>query len=143
MIKIIDTDLKEDYLEELEAKEIIIRDFTKLKAYQLSLLLYKEILLIIETLPDYEKWILCDQIRRSSQGICSAIAESQQLYKKREISFLSIGIGSLLETENHLLLAKVSNYITDDKFNELEKIITQIKQLLVIYIRRLLDKKEI
>lgn len=136
-------DAETDYLEELEEKDIIIKDFRKLKAYQLSLEFIKQCFEVINSLPECEKFILQDQLRRSSQSVAAQICEGNtQLYKKREISFLSIAIGSLCESQCHLDIALINGYITKEKHDEIEVIAIEIKKLLVTYIRNLLSSKD-
>lgn len=139
MIKVIDTE--KDNLEALEIKDIIIKDFRKLKAYQLGLNLYEGCNELIKTFPEREKFILADQLNRSSQSVIAQIAEgNSQLYVKKEIQFLSISIGSLCETQSHLDIALVSGYISKEKYKQLDNIAVEIKKLLVTYIRALLEK---
>lgn len=136
-------DAETDYLEELEEKDIVIKDFRKLKAYQLSLEFIKQCLEVINSLPPCEEYILKDQLRRSSQSVAAQICEGNtQLYKKREISFLSIAIGSLCESQCHLDIALINGYITKEKHDEIEVIAIEIKKLLVTYIRNLLSSKD-
>lgn len=136
-------DAETDYLEELEEKDIIIKDFRKLKAYQLSLEFIKQCLEVINSLPPCEQYILKQQLRRSSQSLGAQISEgNSQLYKKREISFLSIAIGSLCESQCHLDIALINGYITKEKHAEIEAIAIEIKKLLVTYIRNLLSSKD-
>lgn len=133
-------DAETDYLEELEEKDIVIKDFRKLKAYQLSLEFIKQCLQVINSLPPCEEYILKDQLRRASQSVSAQICEGNtQLYKKREISFLSIAIGSLCESQCHLDIALINSYITKEKYDEIESIAIEIKKLLVTYIRNLLS----
>ncbi|MDB2102633.1 four helix bundle protein [Clostridium paraputrificum] len=140
MNNIIDTD--RNYLEELEAKDIIIKDFRKLKAFELSLLFYKECLAVINKFPRSEQYILSDQLRRSSQGVVAQIAEGNaNFYKKREIQFVSIATGSLVESQAHLDIALISGYITEDEHRKLDSIAVEIKKLLVVYVRSLLEEK--
>lgn len=133
-------DAETDYLEELEEKDIIIKDFRKLKAYQLSLEFIKQCLEVINSLPPCEEYILKQQLLRASEGVAAQICEgNSQLYKKREVSFLSIAIGSLCESQCHLDIALINGYITKEKYDEIEAVAIEIKKLLVTYIRNLLS----
>lgn len=136
-------DSNEDYLEKLIEKDIKIKDFRKLKAYQLSLDLCKECIEIANNMPSYEIFSLADQIRRSSMGVAAQIAEGNgQLYERKEVQYISIASGSLCETQCWLDLSLINKYITQEKFNELQEISESIKKLLVTYIRNYIDKNK-
>ena len=138
MKTIIDANNK-DYLEEVESKDIMIKDFRKLNAYQLSLEFYNGCLDIIDKLPKCEEYILADQLRRASQGVIAQLAEGNgNFYKKREMQFISIATGSLVECQAHLDIALISGYITIAEHKKLDDIGVEIKKLLVTYIRSIL-----
>lgn len=138
MQQVIDASNKK-YLDELKAEDIYIKDFRKLKAYQLSMGLAVNCIKIADSLPSYEKYVIADQIRRASTGVVAQIAEGNgQFYKKRELQFISTAIGSLCETECWITLCYRCNYIKREKLDELEGLAVEIKSLLVTYIRHLL-----
>lgn len=96
-----------------------ITSFTSLRAWQeahkLTLTIYKE----LKKFPEYEKFGLCDQIRRSSSSISANISEGfSRRTEKDKIHFYYIALGSLTETQNHLLVARDLKYIDEDYFKE-------------------------
>lgn len=139
MIKQINTDDK-NYLESIKAEDIVIKDFRKLRAYQLSLELIKKIIVIANKLPKYETYVLKDQIIRASYGVSAQIAEGNGgLYTKREIQFCSTATASLCEAQAWLDICLLNNYITREEQIKIEKIAIEIKSLLVTYVRGFLQ----
>lgn len=131
-----------DYLKNLNLEDIKIKDFRKLRAFQLSLDLYKGCLTIIDRLPKNEEFILKDQLRGSTQSVVAQIAEGNtQLYTKVECRFISIALGSVGETQAHLDIALISNYITKEEYKKLDNIANEIKSLLICYLREFLKQK--
>ena len=97
-----------------------IKSFTSLIAWQeahkLTLLVYKK----LPGFPDYEKFGLCDQLRRSVTSISSNIAEGfGRQTQKDKIHFYHIANGSLTETQNHILIAKDLGYMRSQDFKEI------------------------
>jgi four helix bundle protein len=98
--------------------------FEKMKAWQearnLVVLVYK----LLDDFPNFEKYALCDQIRRSIVSVPSNLAEgSGRVSPKEQLHFYEISYGSLMESYNQLILAADLKYISND---ELEGIFPQI-----------------
>lgn len=130
-----------DYLKDLKPEDIIIKDFRKLRAFQLSLDFFKECLLVINRLPKYEEYILKNQLRASCQSTIAQIAEgNSQLYTKVECRFISIALGSLCESQAHLDIALISKYITKEEHKKLDDIANEIKSLLICYLREFIKQ---
>ncbi len=65
----------------------------------------------------------CDQIRESSRSGPRNIAEGFGRYRPKEFArFLSIAVGSLEETQNHLHDGAEQNYVDESESAELEKL---------------------
>lgn len=99
----------------------MIKSFLDLDVYKESFALSNEIEEIVKAFPKSEKFLLTDQMRRASRAIPALIAEG---YAKRETllvfkKFLREGIGEANEMINHIAFAKVRNYITREKSEEL------------------------
>lgn len=81
--------------------------FKDLKVWQEAMILVEQTYLITKQLPDFERFALADQLRRSAVSIPSNIAEGQKRYGDAEtIHFCSIAQGSVAELETQLLLAQ-------------------------------------
>jgi four helix bundle protein len=97
------------------------------KSHELVLEIYK----VTVNFPGIERFGLTQQIRRSSASVAANIVEGKSRNTDKEFtSFLYNSRGSLEETRYHLLLSKDLNYIDPDKYEELEKLATEVSFLL-------------
>lgn len=88
--------------------------FQKLIVWQEAEKLVVEVYHLLDSYPQFEKYALCDQIRRAVVSVPSNIAEgSGRRSLKEKIHFLEISYGSLMETFNQLLIAIDLTYITE------------------------------
>lgn len=93
----------------------IVYSFEKLKVWQEAKKLVIDVYHLLDGFPRFEKFALCDQIRRSIVSVPSNIAEgSGRRSLKEQIHFLEIAYGSLMETYNQLLIAIDLTYITEE-----------------------------
>ena len=84
----------------------IVYSFEKLKVWQEAKKLVVDVYHLLDNFPKFEKYALCDQIRRAIVSVPSNIAEgSGRRSLKEQIHFLEIAYGSLMETYNQLLIA--------------------------------------
>ena len=116
------------------------RGFEDLECYQLALDVMAKIHAFSKTLPSDEKYELYAQIRRSSKGVTGNIAEAYGRYHYLDsLHYYSIARGELNETLAHLINARVLEYIKQDDFDALYKLIRQTEQALngfMSYVRR-------
>lgn len=116
------------------------RGFEDLDCYQLALEVMAKIHTFSKSLPPDEKFDMYSQIRRSAKGITGNIGEAYGRYHYLDsLRFYSIARGELNETLAHLIDAKVLNYIDQENFEELYKLIRITEQTLngyMNYIRR-------
>jgi four helix bundle protein len=86
--------------------------------------------------PADEKYVLSDQIRRSSRSVCANLAEAWQKrrYLAAFVSKLNDAETEAAETQVHLEIALRHRYITADTFKRLDdacdKIIGQIVKMI-------------
>jgi four helix bundle protein len=93
--------------------------FQDLEAWKLATELGDLVYRITGTGPVAAQTAFKQQIRESSASAGSNIAEGFGRYYPREnASFVRFAKGSLTETQNHLLLGKRRNWITEAAFNE-------------------------
>jgi len=79
---------------------------------------------------------LCDQIRRCVVSISANIAEGfSRRGKKEKVQFYYIAKGSLTELENHFLIAKDVDYITEKQFGDLLDQMNLVGRLLTGLVR--------
>jgi four helix bundle protein len=99
------------------------RRFEDLVAWQLSCELREEIMAFSARDPTCRDRRFCDQIRDSACSAPSNIAEGFGRFYPREFSrFLSIAAGSLQETRNHLLEARIRGYISAEELERLTRL---------------------
>ncbi len=96
-------------------------NFRDLTVYKKSFRLAMEIFEVTKEFPKEERYSLTDQIRRSSRGVCSCIAEA---YRKRNYSAYFISKPSDADMENSetqawLDFSRACNYLTENKFQDL------------------------
>jgi four helix bundle protein len=97
---------------------------------------------VLPLLPQEEKWVLGEQIRRSSQSIPANIAEGYGRYYYQEgIRFCYIARGSLDETYSHLVYAKSVGYIPTSLFIEQNTKLHELRMMINGYISYLKKTK--
>lgn len=106
--------------------------FEKLNVWQESMDFTVDIYKLTECFPKTEIYSLTDQIRRSSSSISANIAEGcSRQSKKEQAHYTTIAYSSLMETLNHLILARRLNYIEQENLDNLQKQITDIAHKLI------------
>lgn len=101
--------------------------FEKLEVWQKALSLSVTVYKLTEQFPKTEVYALSDQIRRCVASVPANLAEgSARNTSKDQAHFTTIAFSSLMETLNHLILAKELGYIDEDKLNELRILIDEI-----------------
>ncbi|MBK8550873.1 MAG: four helix bundle protein [Ignavibacteria bacterium] len=89
-----------------------MNEYKKLRIWQESVNLVKEIYLITKSFPSEEKYGLTNQLRRSAVSVPSNIAEGAGRNTKGEFkNFLGNANGSLFELETQLIISRDLNYI--------------------------------
>ena len=111
------------------------QNFTDLEVWKKGRLLKNEVFELSKSFPSEEKYKLADQIIRSSRSINAAISEGHGRFTfKDQLHFCIIARGSLSETENHLIDALDCRYISQEKFDNVMKLVTEVGKLLNGYI---------
>jgi four helix bundle protein len=110
------------------------------RSYKYTLSIYK----ITKTFPKDELYSLVNQIRRSSSSISANIAEGCGKSSKLEFQrYLEHALSSAYETENHLLLSKDLDYVSEEDYKLLENELNEIIKMISSYMRELkLDIKK-
>ncbi len=115
--------------------------FETLDVYQKSRELVKDIYLLLEHFPSYEKYSLCDQIRRSAISVPSNLAEGSGRFSiKERVHFVEISYGSLMEVYCQLTIANDLGYYPAEQFQEFKIRIDEISRMLYGLRKSLLDK---
>lgn len=109
-------------------------NFENLKVWQAARILVKEVYLLLEKFPAYERFALADQIRRSVISVASNIAEGKGRETEKEtIHFLSISYGSLMECYCQLTLAMDLNYLSASDLENIKPRFEEIAKMLSGY----------
>lgn len=109
----------------------IVYSFEKLIVWQEAKKLVADVYNLLDSFPKFEKYALCDQIRRAIVSVPSNIAEgSGRKSLKEQIHFLEISYGSLMESYNQLLIAIDLNYITEESVEVIKPSIDAVAKMI-------------
>ena len=109
----------------------LVYSFEKLNVWQEAKKLVGEVYHLLDSFPKFEKYALCDQIRRAIVSVPSNIAEgSGRKSLKEQIRFLEISYGSLMETYNQLLIAIDLTYITEESVEAIKPSIDAVAKMI-------------
>ena len=85
----------------------------------------------LKKFPKEEQYALCDQIRRAAISVTANIAEGYGRATDKDRShFLSISYGSLMETQSHLEISQLLNYITKNELEQVTEKTAEIARML-------------
>ena len=109
-----------------------MRDYTKIKAWQLADDLTVEIYKSTKSFPKDERYALTSQIRRAAYSVPANITEgSSRNSHKDYLHFLYIARGSLSETRYFVHLSERLGYFTKDQAQSLTKQAEEVSKTLV------------
>ncbi len=115
-----------------------MRDFKKVRVWQLARVFTVHIYQMTETFPRQERFRLSNQLCRATASIAANIAEGCSRSTTKDYTrFLEIAIGSANEVENHLILAADLGYIDEDVSKQLNDQINHIRASLIRLIRHM------
>ena len=99
-----------------------IRSYRELRVYQNAFAAAMRIFELTKTFPAEERFSMVDQMRRSSRGVCSNMAEAwrKRTYPAHFVSKLTDCEGEADETRVWLEFSLASGYIADNAFAELD-----------------------
>ena len=105
--------------------------FEKLNVWQEAKNLVVGVYHLLDNFPKFEKYALCDQIRRAIVSVPSNLAEgSGRVSLREQLHFLEISYGSLMETYNQLMIAADLDYIDEDSLETLRPKIDVVARML-------------
>lgn len=103
------------------------------KSHELTLEIYKA----TKDFPKDELYSLTNQIRRASSSIPANIAEGCGKVTSNDFAkYLNISLGSANETEYFILLSKDLGYLSLEEFETLNKLINEVKAMLILLIQK-------
>lgn len=107
-----------------------IKSFTGLKVWQKGHVLVLDVYQETKSFPKDELFGLTSQIRRAVISITSNTAEGFARRSKREKSqFYSVALGSLVEVQNQLLIARDLGYLSKQTFNALAQQTVELSKM--------------
>lgn len=93
--------------------------------------LVKEVYLLTKNFPSDEKFGLVQQIQRSCISIPSNIAEGSGRNSDKDFTrFLDIAFSSSFELETQIILSFELKYITEDDFNKIKTLISEVQKMI-------------
>ena len=119
--------------------------FETLNAWQEARKLVVSVYQLLDNFPKFEKYALCDQIRRAIVSVPSNLAEgSGRMSLREQIHFIEISYGSLMEAYNQLIIAADLNYIDEQSLESLKAPIDNVARMLnglrASYVKKLEDQ---
>ena len=115
--------------------------FRKLDVYNLSKKYVLQVYQLLHGYPEYERFALCDQLRRAVISIPSNIAEGAgRMALKERIHFYDIAYGSLNESLCQLEISRDLNYINDEQFSSVEQTASRISMTRIALKKSIQDK---
>ncbi|MCI0498744.1 MAG: four helix bundle protein [Planctomycetales bacterium] len=114
-----------------------MKDYKKIRAWQKSHELVKQVYALTEKFPSKEMYGLTSQLRRAAVSIPTNIAEGYGRTTDTEIArFLDIALGSVNEVDYLLFLSLELKYIKD-KVENLEEKVVEIRKMLTAFVKTL------
>jgi four helix bundle protein len=105
--------------------------FEDLQCYKLALDVMLNAHQLADSLPAKEKYDLVQQLRRASKSVSANIAEGYGRFHYLDtLRFYSIARGSLNETLNHLITAKLLAYVEEDYYQDFYELIRESERTL-------------
>lgn len=105
--------------------------FENLEVWKRSRKLVSDVYLLLSGFPSFERFGLCDQIRRAVISIPSNIAEgSARISAMEQLRFIDYSYGSLMEVYCQLILANDLKYISEVQLSEIKEQVETIGKLI-------------
>ncbi len=113
-----------------------VKTFRELDVWRESMDLVAFVYVMLDGLPNHERFALCDQLRRAVISIPSNIAEGFGRDSHKDFAhFLSIARGSLYEVDTQLEIAERMGYLVVPK--QLRQQMNAVSRLIAALLRRL------
>jgi four helix bundle protein len=119
-----------------------MKDFRRLKvwerAHKLVLFVYR----LTAGFPSEEKYGLTSQLRRASASVAANIAEGCGRSGDGDFQrFLDVAMGSAVEVEYFLLLARDLGFLADDSYEDANRDVQEIQRILGSLIRKVASER--
>jgi len=115
-----------------------MKSFEELEVWKESTKLRRMVANICKSLPEYENYLLKNQMIRASRSVTNNIAEGYGRYHYQEnIQACRISRGSLHELLDDILIAKDEEYVNNHQYDETKELINKCLAILNGYINYL------
>lgn len=120
---------------------MIAYPFENLDVWKHSRKLVSDVYQLLSGFPSFERFGLCDQIRRAVISIPSNIAEgSARISPREQLRFIDYSYGSLMEVYCQLILANDLKYISEEQLLGIKEQVEVIGKLINGMRRRQLQR---
>ena len=114
-----------------------MKTFRNLLIWQKSMILVTNTYQLTRKFPKKEVFGLTSQVRRCSISIPSNIAEGYGRQSNKEFArFLNIAVSSLFEYQTQIEIAKNSNYINEEEFNQLYENNRELEAMIISFTKK-------
>jgi len=115
-----------------------VQDFRNLqvwqKAHQLTLDVYR----LTKRFPDDERFGLTSQLRRAASSVEANLAEGSARGGDADFArFVQIAVGSICETDCHLLLSKDLGYLGIEQYEPMAALAHDVRRMLIALLKSL------
>lgn len=108
-----------------------MHNFKELKIWQKAIELTEDVYKLLVKYPDYEKYGLTSQIRRSVVSVPSNIAEGSGRASNRDFRrFLAISLSSAFELETQLILSNKFEFISEKEFKDISAKLQELQKMI-------------
>jgi four helix bundle protein len=116
--------------------------FEDLQCYKLALDVMVNAHQLADKLPAKERYDLAQQMRRASKSVSANIAEGYGRFHYLDtLRFYSIARGSLNETLNHLITAKLLGYTSEEYYQQFYELVREAERTLNGLMRYVREQK--
>jgi four helix bundle protein len=116
-----------------------IRDYRDLRVWELAHQIAVEAYSVTKQFPRDEMFGMTSQIRRSASSVPANLAEGCGRGGNELARFSRIALGSAMELDYHLLLARDVGLLAPDSYERLAPVIVQLRQMLGRFIKALAE----
>lgn len=114
-----------------------MRNYKELQVWERSHKLTLEVYRLTKYFPKEELFGLVSQMRRCAVSIPANIAEGCGKNSEKDLlRFLQISLGSLMELDYYIILAKDLEYISNDKSSQMSEELTQLRKMLITFMKK-------
>lgn len=111
-----------------------MRNFRRLQIWKRSVLLARDINIMVSSFPAHERYALAVQMNKASVSIASNIAEGCGRRTKPDlVQFIHIAIGSAFELETQIEICFLNNYINAITHKKIIEELNQLQKMLVAF----------